>query len=243
MRVTVLELPARWGDPLAALDAVDEALAAGPPTDLVLLPEASLTGYVSPQGDFDLLRFAEPEGGPTAERIREVARRRGVALVAPLILEEGGSVFNAMRGVDAEGLELFTYRKRHPWYPETWATAGTAPLPTARVAGVTVTICICFDIHFVVPPAADLLLFASAWVDDESQEADARGRILRDLAQRRRLAIANANWGRGAVEVAGQGGSRILGPDGRELVRVSSVASAARLARADATLEVEVARD
>jgi hypothetical protein len=41
------------------------------------------------------------------------------------------------------------------------------------------------------------------------------------LAQRFDLTIVNANWGPGDVAVPGQGGSCVVGPDGRVLARVT----------------------
>jgi predicted amidohydrolase len=236
LRVTVLELPAAWGAPLTALAAADARLEGGPPTDLVLLPEASLTGYVSPDGDFDLTRFAEPLDGPTARAIAEVARRRRTHVVAPLALAEGGARFNAMVAFDPAGQLLFAYRKRHPWYPETWATPGPEPAPVVIVGGVRITVAMCFDIHFLEEEAAatldaaDLLLFPSAWVDDE----DSKTPMLERLARRHRIAVANANWAPGVVRVPGQGDSLILDAQGAVLARAVGPGSG----RADATVEL-----
>lgn len=243
MRVTVLEMPARWGDPSAALRAVDRVLAEGTATDLVLLPETSLTGYVSPSGDFDLTVHAEPADGPTARGLAELARRHRTAVVGPLVLREGASVSNAMLAFDDAGTPLFTYRKRHPWIPEEWATPGSDRLPVVPIRDTTVTICICYDIHFVgwessvALDAAQLLLFPTAWVDDGP--VDLRDALLRNLALEHRIAIANANWSAGVVEIAGQGRSRILDHTGRELGRVHDAAARTfGIARLDATLEL-----
>ena len=65
MHVTALQLPARHGAAKEQLAFTEALLESGPRTDLVLLPEASLTGYVSADGDFDLTAFAEPIEGPT----------------------------------------------------------------------------------------------------------------------------------------------------------------------------------
>jgi predicted amidohydrolase len=239
LRVTVLELPASWGDPRAVLATVETELVRGPVADLVLLPEAALTGYVSADGDFDLARFAEPFDGPTARALSELARRRNVHLVAPLVLAEGGRCYNAMLGFDRHGRPSFTYRKRHPWIPETWATPGDAPPPVVDVEGVRVTIAVCFDVHFLSEEssstldAADLLLFPSAWVE----ERDSRRTMLAELARRHRIAVANANWGPGIVRVPGQGDSSVLDANGRVLARVSRDAPL-RVLRADAMLEL-----
>jgi len=235
--VTVLELPAAWGEPLTSLGVVDAELEHGPATDLVLLPEASLTGYVSPDGEFDLARFAEPIGGPMARAISGVARRHRTNLVAPLVLCEEGPCFNAMVAFDRRGELMFAYRKRHPWFPETWATAGPNPAPMISIEGVRVTIAICFDVQFIEEDAAstldaaDLLLFASAWVE----ERDSRPRMLAEIARRHRIAIANANWAPGVVRIPGQGGSSIVDARGTLL---ASVDPSSRVIRADATLEL-----
>lgn len=242
-RVTVLELPATWGEPRASLEAAEAALEHGPPTDLLLLPEASLTGYVSPDGEFDLARFAEPADGPTAQAIAALARRRATNIVAPLVLSEGDRRYNAMLAFDRRGEPMFTYRKRHPWFPEAWATPGLAAAPVVDVEGLSVTIAICFDVHFLVEDAAgaldgaDLLLFPSAWVEEQ----DSRRSMLPEIARRHRIAIANANWGPGVVRVPGQGGSSILAADGgvRAELATSASSTSPRVMRADAEIGVK----
>ncbi len=132
VRVSVLELPARWNGATEALAQVD-ALLAEAPTDLAILPEAAFTGYVSPRGDFDLTRFAEPIDGPTATAIAALARRHRITLVAPLVLAEDERVYNTAIVAGPDGRLLATYRKRHPWAPERWAAPGPHPLPLFRV--------------------------------------------------------------------------------------------------------------
>jgi predicted amidohydrolase len=219
VRLTLLELAARWGTSGAVLDEVDAQIAEGPATDLVLLPEAALHGYVSPQGDFDVARFAEPLDGPTAQRCAAIARKRGVHLVAPLVLREGAALYNAIVGFGPE--PVFVYRKRHPWFPETWATPGPDAPPLVEIAGRKVTTAICFDVHFLAEDAAaqlaaaDVLLFPSAWVE----EIDSRPQLLSALARQFGVTIANANWGPGVVRIAGQGGSVVYNPRGETIAR------------------------
>jgi predicted amidohydrolase len=216
VRVTLLELPARWHAVDRALAEVDAALA-GCTSDLVLLPEASLTGYLSPDGDADLTSFAEPIDGPTSRACAALAATHAVHLVAPLILREGDALFNAMVCHAPDGTRPFVYRKRHPWIPEEWATPGREPLPVVEIAGRTITIAICYDLHFLPREsadqlaAADVLLFPSAWVE----EPDFRIPRLQRLAHAFQLTVANANWGEGDVVVPGQGNSCVVAPDGK----------------------------
>jgi 5-aminopentanamidase len=194
-------------------------------SDLTLLPEASLTGYVSPKRDFDLTRFAEPLDGPTAQACADLAKRNNTHLVAPLILKESAGTFNAMVCYGPDGKNRFVYRKRHPWFPEQWATPGPQPLPLLRIKDLTITAAICFDVHFLEEDSAeqldlaDVLLYPSAWVDDEP-DAPARLLLMQRLAVHFGVYVVNANWGPGNPRIAGQGGSCILGPGGAVLGEV-----------------------
>ncbi len=240
MRVTALQLPSRWHRRAAALADVDALLSAGPATDLALLPEASLTGYVSDRFEFDLTPFAEPLEGPTAQALAALAHKHRTHLVGPLIERDGGALYNAMVGFSPTGHRVVHYRKRHPWFPETWATAGTDPLPSFTVGDATVTLAVCFDVHFLLgePTSvealtnADLMLFASAWVDEGHDE---RSPLLVDLSRRFECAVVNANWGEGRPSLFGQGGSVIYAPGGA--VKARAVDGQGRALRIDADVE------
>ena len=232
MRVTVLELAASWGEPQRVLTEIDARLAHGQPTDLVVVPEAALHGYVSAAGDFDLTRFAEPIDGPTARGCADLAMARGVHLIASLVLREDDALYNAMTCFAPSGELVFVYRKRHPWMPETWATAGPLPPPVVEINGHTVTIAVCYDVHFLRRDAvreleaADVLVFPSAWVE----RPDTRAQRLQRLAQQFGVHVINANWAAGVVRVPGQHGSCVIAPDG------SLVACAQPAGRLDTTV-------
>lgn len=215
----MVEVPARFGDVKAQLAWVDGALDKVR-ADVVLLPEACLTGYVSPTKSFDLARFGEPFEGKTSTMIAERAYQRKIYIGAPIIeVDPGGRHFNAYGIWGPDGKRLVRYRKRHPWFPEVWATPGDEPHPVFELLGVKASIAICYDVHFLEDEAADVLreidvlIFPSAWV--EPDEEDSRTAIFERLARSYRISIANPNWGAGDVSVNGQGGSRIVGPDGR----------------------------
>lgn len=220
MRVVAVELPARHGDPDSQLHALDRALASLPPggPTLAVLPELALTGYVSARGDFDVSPYAEALDGPLLRRVAAIAVARQVALLASWVERDGARCFNSAALIDESGATALHYRKRHPWYPESWATPGDLGTPVATLHGRRVAVAVCFDVHFASDDAGDVLddidalLFPSAWVDED--EADARGEILPAIAARHGCAVVNANWGRGAPRVPGQGGSRIVLGDG-----------------------------
>jgi 5-aminopentanamidase len=234
MRLAVLELPASFDRQSEREGDIERLLAEGPPCDLALVGEATLTGYVSPSGDFDLSRFAEPLDGPTLARGRSLARRHRTSLGLPLVeLGPDGLLYNCYALLDASGELVNRYRKRHPWYPETWATPGDEPFERIDLCGISLAVAICFDLHFLTREAApllssaDLLVFPSAWVDDE--EPDARAELLGALERRFGLAIANPNWGPGSPSVRGQGNSRILRPGQPPIVAASARDTAVRI--------------
>ena len=225
MQLTALQLPAHFGAAEEQLAFAEVLLESGPRTDLILLPEAALTGYVSPDGNFDLTAFAEPLDGPTHAALAHLARRFDSLVVGPLIEHTSDGLFNALIAVAPDGTTALHYRKRHPWFPEKWATPGPAPATVFTWRGKRITAAICFDVHFLAEDAAseltaaDLLLFASAWVDDEG---DARPGLLQPLAQQHELAVLNANWGPGSPLIHGQGGSLFIGSGGQLQSRLTA---------------------
>ena len=230
--VVALELPHRFGAVDQRFADIDRLIDSSPDADLLLLPECAITGYVSPAGDFDLRRFAEPIDGPTSARLAGLARRYDIAIAAPMIEAAGDKLFNAHIVFNRDGQRIAHYRKRHPWFPERWATPGDLPMPIFEIAGSRFTIAICFDVHFLAADAArelnaaDILLFPSAWTEEG---ADSRDELLPALARQFDISIVNANWGRGDPLIEGQGASRIIDRRGRELIRaglgVSSIAA------------------
>ena len=218
MKICALEVPASFGDPRGRLADIRAALGRGDPADLVVVPECALTGYVSADLRFDLRPFAEPLEGPTSSAYRALAREHEIHFAGPLVEECQGAFFNSFVVVDPRGELVGHYRKRHPWLPETWATKGDLPYPDLQIAGLRLTLAVCYDVHFLAREApetiaaADVVLFPSAWVDDGA--TDLRSGIFRTLVRRFGLTVVNANWGEGEPRLRGQGRSRIVGPGG-----------------------------
>lgn len=213
MKFHCLELGHRFGDPAAQLTALDARLASVEGGALVLLPELALTGYVSADGDFDCSPFREPIDGPLASALADRARAHRVWLAGAIVEADGERTYNTMTLHDPNGRLVGRYRKRHPWMPETWATPGNLPHPVFAVAGLRVAAAICFDVHFLLQEkiAADVLLFSSAWVEDEG---DQRFTLLPQIARAHGLWIINCNWGPGIPRIRTQGRSMIIAPDG-----------------------------
>ena len=229
MKLAALQWAAVWGDVPGALSRLEASL---PEADLVLLPEAAFTGYVSPRGDYDLRPFAEPLEGPTATALRALAARRRTAIAAPLIERAGPRFFNSLLLFDDRGQRIGHWRKRHPWIPETWASPGDLGSPVVEWRGLRLCAAICYDLHFLAEAAvsleeSDVLLFPSAWVEEGP---DTRVPKLRELSRRFQLTVVNANWAAGDPAVPGQGASVIVGPDGALLAQAPGSEAAPVLA-------------
>lgn len=227
LRVGILELPAAFGHPAAMLQVVKTCLGAGAGRwDTLVLPETALTGYLAVTATgIDESRtpaaFAEGPDGEYLRALCELARGARTSLLAPHIERAPEGVYNTLIAIDADGALVHRYRKRHPWYPETWATPGPEPFGVVSWLGVPSSLAICFDAHFLEDEAAaalaqaKVLYFPSAWVDDG--DTDLRDELLGGLARRHDLWVVNANWGPGEIRVRGQGGSRVLRPSGQRV--------------------------
>jgi 5-aminopentanamidase len=210
MNISLLEIPHRFGQVDSQLALVDSLLSLGS-TDLAILPEAALTGYASPDFDFDLRPLAENLNGATVSSLSQLAKKHNCHLVGPLIEHSENKFFNCALGFLPTGDLWFHYRKRHPWYVETWATPGENEIPILKINDLSFSVAICFDIHFLATESAqalsqiDMLLFPSAW---NQSETDSRAQLFQGLSNEFGISIANANWGIGDLRVDGQGESR-----------------------------------
>lgn len=221
MNIAILEVPHRFAAAAEQWRWIEEACTKKPACDLVLLPELALTGYVSENGNFDLTAFAEPLLGPTVERAAALARHTQCEWVVPIVEQDGNHLWNTCVWLDRTGAVVGSFRKRHPWYPETWASEHGEPSPVFVRFGLRFVGAICFDVHFLShdwTAPADVLLFPSAWVE----EIDSRGTLLPQVAREHHAWVVNANWGRGVPEVLGQGDSMIIDAQGQIVTRAST---------------------
>jgi 5-aminopentanamidase len=236
LRAAALQLPLVWGDKAAAFALLEAQLATLSGVQLVLLPEAFITGYLSPEGRFDLRPYAEPIDGESRQRFAALAKQFNVAMAVPLIEQAGQRYFNSMLFIDEHGSLLGHYRKRHPWFPEKWASTGDLGCPVFLWGGCWLCIAICFDLHFLGKECgrelkqADLLLFSSAWVEEDG---DTRTPQLQALAKKFQVNVINTNWAKSIPNLPSQGGSIILDAQGNTLAKAQDAMPQAVIADLD----------
>jgi N-carbamoylputrescine amidase len=88
--------------------------AAGRGAQVVCLPELFRTQYFCQREDAALFDLAEPVPGPTTQRMAELARREGIAIIASVFEKRAPGVYhNTAVVLDSDGALRGLYRKMH----------------------------------------------------------------------------------------------------------------------------------
>ena len=155
--------------PDANLDRVEayatEAAAAG--ARLLVCPEATMARFGRPLGP-----VAEPADGPWANRLREIADRAGLVIVAGMFTPSpDGRVYNTLRAVG--GAVDAGYDKIHLFdafgFQESETVAPGRDPVLISVEGVTVGLSTCYDVRFpalytrLAGQGAEVICVAASW--------------------------------------------------------------------------------
>jgi predicted amidohydrolase len=222
---------------------VEEAAANG--AKIVVLPETSVTGYLSQdlrinwhlagwpmEAKFsgkDPKGAAENVPGPSTKHFGEVAKKLKVYITVPLLEVEKDKYYNTVCLVSPTGEMVAHYRKLTPWpYPEkSWATPGDRGVQVYDTEYGKVGLAICFDIHTILekyqPHKIWALLYPIAWVD-ESHPADWFWHRLPARIAPFKHYVIGANWSVDAKQPwYGYGFSTIFSPEGKVLATAKSL--------------------
>src|SRR5947208_3083954 len=106
-------------------------------------------------------------GGPTTQRMAQIAKKHGVALVVPVYEEEQtGLYYNTAAVIDADGTYVGKFRKIHipqvlpGFWEKYYFRPGNLGYPVFRTRVATIGVYICYDRHF--PEGARCLGLAGA---------------------------------------------------------------------------------
>lgn len=129
---------------------------------LILFPEAALSGYVFCSLT-EAVPSAEPVPGPSTERIAEACRELNVHVVVGLLEKDGGNCYNAAALIGPSGL-IGKYRKLHLPYVgvDRFVNRGDLPLEVHDTALGKLGLSICYDLDF--PEQARVLTLMGAEV-------------------------------------------------------------------------------
>ncbi|MGU7775425.1 nitrilase-related carbon-nitrogen hydrolase [Burkholderia sp. MR1-5-21] len=145
LKVDINQLAGRDGDTRYNLErTLDTIATCAPGTDIVMFPEAQLTGFLDPG---NLAAVAEPLDGPSVSAVVAAARARDVAAVVGLIENDGGRYYNTTVFVTPDGIAL-RYRKTHLWVSERGVVLPGDRYATVAWRGVRIGLLICYDSEF-----------------------------------------------------------------------------------------------
>lgn len=180
VKVACIQMQPTVGDPEAnlrrSLDFVEEAAAAG--AGLVVLPELCSSAYVFETRQEALSLAEEIPGGPYTQGLVEVARARGLHIVAGVSERAGASLFNSAVLVGPAGY-AGSYRKVHLWNEENlFYEPGDLGFPVYKTPLGRIAMLICYDCWF--PEAwrlcalqgADIVCVPTNWVPIPGQDPD-----------------------------------------------------------------------
>ncbi len=129
--------------------------------DLLVLPELFATGYAFTSEE-EARSMAESVEGPTASFLMELSDLTDAVIVAGLIEEEHGRIYNSSIMVYGHRV-IGTYRKIHLFNKEKlWFSPGDKPLNVYQVKGISIGMMICFDWFF--PETARTLAIRGAQI-------------------------------------------------------------------------------
>jgi len=191
---------------------------------LVLFPEASLTGY---NNTIDVNhRIAQSADGEAAQAVIEICIANNIAIAYGFAEKKGDRIYNSVQLIDSKGTMQSLYRKTHLWGEQdrTLFTQGDDLVPVIEWNGWKIGLLICYDIEFpenvrrLALEGAELILTPTALMSPWTTVADL---VVPARAYENQLFIAYANFCGSEYEQHYVGHSCIAGPDGTNLAKAS----------------------
>jgi len=200
----------------------EQARVAG--AQLVLFPEASLTGYNNTTAVNQ--RIAQRADGDAAQVISRICKDNNIAIAYGFAEKSGDQIHNSVQLIDAAGRSQMLYRKTHLWGEQDRSlfVQGDDLVPVINWHGWKIGMLICYDIEFpenvrrLALEGAELILTPTALMSPWTTVADL---IVPARACENQLYIAYANFCGSEYEQHYVGHSCIAGPDGSNLAKAA----------------------
>lgn len=194
--------------------------------DLLVLPEASLTGYNVP---LDVARsVAVARHSETTDAIQAICQRSSTAIAYGYIERDADSLFNSVHVIDSSGASIAHYRKCHLWgdLDRNLFEAGNSFTPVFTLLGWQLGLLICYDIEFpeavrhLTLQGAELIIVPTALMTPWTFVAE---HMSRSRAAENQVYFAYANYCGSEHDIDYVGLSCIVGPDGEDVARAGTV--------------------
>ena len=174
IRVAAVQMDPKLADVAGNLARCVELLATavGAGAQLVVFPEAALSGYVFGSLE-EAIPVAEPIPGPSTAAIAEACRRLDAHAVVGLLEKDGDEYYNASALIGPDGL-IGKYRKLHLPYlgVDRFVRPGNLAPKVHETRLGRIGLSICYDLDFPEYPrvlalmGAQILVTATNWPDD-----------------------------------------------------------------------------
>lgn len=161
-RVSVLQFEPKLGDVAHNLQQI-EKLMSGLETDLVVLPELCLSGYVFNHTDEIRAVAQDPSDSEIFNSLRALSKAKDCSIVLGFAELAGANLFNSSALINPDG-SLKVYRKTHLFYREKlfFDPGDTGFFVAEAKGGIKIGMMICFDWQF--PEAMRTLALLGAQV-------------------------------------------------------------------------------
>jgi predicted amidohydrolase len=234
LRISLLQHDPAPADLTAALARLKHhaQAAATDNSSLLLVPEASITGYNIP---IDTMRAIAPEAdGEFTDEVAAISRQHNIAIAYGFAEHHEGNYYNCVQLINRDGQVVGKYRKTHLWgtLDQTLFSAGDTldckpDAGLAEIDGFRIGLLICYDVEFpecaraLALKGADLLLVPTGLMKPFREIAE---QVVPVRAYENQLYIAYANYCGQEGDLHYEGRSCIVGPDGKDLARAAQQA-------------------
>jgi predicted amidohydrolase len=192
---------------------------------LLIVPEASMTGYNISLADMKTV--AQTEDGELSDRVAEICGKFNIAIAYAFAEQYGSAYFNCVQVMDAAGHLCGKYRKTHLWgdLDRTLFSAGTDLTPTFTLDGWRLGLLICYDIEFpecarrLTLEGAELLVVPTGLMKPWREVAEM---VVPVRAYENQIYVAYTNYCGNEGDLTYEGRSCIVGPDGKDIARADS---------------------
>lgn len=201
-------------------DAAGRAASQG--AQLLVVPEASVTGYNIPPDVMQ--KVAERADGPVAESIADICRSHNIAIGYGFAEKDSNGYYNCVQLIDRHGERRVSYRKTHLWgeLDKSLFSAGHTLTAPVTIEGWNIGILICYDVEFpecareLALRGAELIIVPTGLMQPWREVAE---KVVPVRAYENQLYIAYTNYCGSERELHYEGRSVVAGPNGEDLAR------------------------
>ena len=211
-----------FGNPEKNLETIINTLS-GVNTDLAVLPELCLSGYLFLEKE-EVKKMSEPVPGPSTEKLSKLSKKKDMAIVIGMAEEDNGEYYNSAVLITPDG-GIHSYRKNHLFHEEKlFFNKGNTGFSVFSIKGVKVGLLVCFD--HIFPEAARTLALQGAEIICHPSNLVLTGKA--QITTRSRSIENKVFWilanrcgteNRGEKSLSYSGCSQISDPDGRIMIQ------------------------